>query len=275
MVLSVATPDGKDLRVRIAAQSTGPPPRRGFTLIELLVVVAIIAVLISILLPSLGKAREVSKAAVCLSNLRSLMQAVHVYANDHDGRLITAGLAHGGSVDEHAAWMNTLRNEYGNELIARCPNDDSRYWDEPWPGSDPPQYRRASYATNYHTVTEVWPGHGPFDRLTMFRSPAETILFVELVAEDETGYAVSDHVHPENWFFDPRKEAAKQVHFDRHLNKANYGFMDGHAGRHAFAETYEIDWESSKFPEYLWFMRNLYDPEIAPGGKQLRKAAGH
>lgn len=50
-----------------------------FTLIELLVVVAIIALLISILLPSLNRAREQTKALVCLSNLRSLGQALIAY----------------------------------------------------------------------------------------------------------------------------------------------------------------------------------------------------
>jgi len=57
--------------------------RKGFTLIELLVVVAIIALLISILLPSLARARELSKRAVCAANVRGIGQSCKIYANDY------------------------------------------------------------------------------------------------------------------------------------------------------------------------------------------------
>src|SRR5689334_9557012 len=62
----------------------------GFTLVELLVVIGIIAVLISILLPALNRAREQAKTVQCLSNMRQLGAGVQEYANITQGILIPA-----------------------------------------------------------------------------------------------------------------------------------------------------------------------------------------
>src|SRR5688500_4065280 len=61
--------------------------RRGFTLVELLVVIGIIAVLISILLPALSRARESAYTTQCLSNLRQVGLYLNLYANEHKGFL--------------------------------------------------------------------------------------------------------------------------------------------------------------------------------------------
>ncbi len=61
--------------------------RHGFTLIELLVVISVIALLIAILLPALGKARQAAKATACRSQLRQIGIAITAYATDGRERL--------------------------------------------------------------------------------------------------------------------------------------------------------------------------------------------
>ena len=62
--------------------------KNGFTLIELLVVISIIALLISILMPALNKAREQATGSVCMANQKNLMLAYAMYADENDGRIV-------------------------------------------------------------------------------------------------------------------------------------------------------------------------------------------
>ncbi len=59
-----------------------------FTLIELLVVISIIALLIALLLPALSRAQQQATIIQCQAQIRGLIQGVHLWADDHDGRLL-------------------------------------------------------------------------------------------------------------------------------------------------------------------------------------------
>ncbi|HOQ84198.1 MAG TPA: prepilin-type N-terminal cleavage/methylation domain-containing protein [Phycisphaerae bacterium] len=246
--------------------AAGPAPyAKGFTLIELLVVVAIIAALIAILLPSVITARAMATAVSCLSNMRQLGVAAQMYADVNKDAIVDSGLPHGGLPSTPAqveqSWFYTLERSYRNKLVARCPADKSPYWHQDLPGTDPPARRWVSFAENDYLTGDL-EGWEQFTRRTQIRRPADTILFAELA---ETGsWAASDHIHVELWLFNPREEARQQIALDRHVGQANYVFVDGHADRLRFEQTYKvrsIRRDGGRF--VAEWKANKYDPKVA------------
>lgn len=239
--------------------------QRAFTLIELLVVVAIIAVLISILLPALGRARQGTKAAVCAAHLHSLGLALQMYAQENRSWLPEWGFSHGGGDAGAAhAWINTMGKEYGEQQqVLRCPVDRCAHWAQPLKG----KLRHTSYASNYYLTAGgednplyLRDAHA-YNRLEWIKRPTSTIFFAELV---ETGeYALTDHVHADYWvefYPDHRQKAEEMANLDRHLGQANYGLLDGHAERLPFEKTYDIQRIDGEDVQW-WY--NKYDPTIA------------
>lgn len=71
----------------------GSGPRHGFTLIELLIVVAILALLLSVLVPSLGGARDAAQRAKCLANMKQIGVAYQLYFNENNDQFIQPAIA--------------------------------------------------------------------------------------------------------------------------------------------------------------------------------------
>ena len=85
---------------------------RGFTLVELLVVSGIIAVLISLLLPTLARARNSAERAVCLSNMQQMAQALYIYGAQFKGA-IPPSEPHSNAGTTYVVWRSPGTREPG------------------------------------------------------------------------------------------------------------------------------------------------------------------
>lgn len=228
--------------------------RRGFTLIELLVVVAIIALLISILLPALRNAREQGKRAVCLSNMRQMGIALLSYALENREYVPSNSCPLAEPDVEHPEeyyWLCVLQRYSKQPLIGRCRSDKTTKpfldWSNPPPREEWQDYRWSSYAVN----SCIGPLKSPLalERLNQIKNASSVIFLGEVRAGDSYDYA--DHIHSDLW--EAPEDPKESVAWERHNGVSNYLFIDSHAEPLHWKKTWD-------FP-----LVNMWWPKHAPG----------
>ena len=247
-----------------AMRRPGRQPHRsrsdGFTLVELLVVIGIIALLAAILVPALNRAREISRRAVCLSNIRQLTTAWLMYANEHHGRLCCLSgdpnWLEGESHENPQAWVDPRLIIPNGELwpylrnfsVYLCPNDPNLFHASP--NGPVSGGRYVSYNLNFLLCPPqqfVFMGGPtipppPFSAFTLgqIRYPDHTYVFVEDV--DPAGDPVP----------------TGHLHLDRSGNAegSTISFVDGHAIFWTYAwrgKALDAGWAHAGGPDYLQF----------------------
>ena len=153
---------------------------RGFTLIELLVVIAIIAILASMLLPALAKAKERAKSTACVNNLRQMALAQRVYADDFDGRYAFTFQVRGANV-LRKGWFNFLQPYQQTTNLLICPNRTKKFKEAValYP-SELQDKAVSNYSMNFRLGGCDWPGSWeakdwPQLKDTAVRSPSATV----------------------------------------------------------------------------------------------------
>jgi prepilin-type N-terminal cleavage/methylation domain-containing protein/prepilin-type processing-associated H-X9-DG protein len=196
--------------------------RKGFTLIELLVVIAIIAILAAILFPVFARAREKARQTSCLSNMKQIGLAWHMYAQDYDERCCPAWISttgpDWGSWNDGANWPWLLQPYVKNYQVFNCPSAPAGVSN--WQGQQRYSRGGCSYAQNptlgYYHKNGPPPGGPHTDPLKLARieKPAETPVHGDTA---QTG-------NPFWWH-----SVSKYVPEERHNNQINVSFCDGHA----------------------------------------------
>jgi len=232
--------------------------RHAFTLIELLVVIAIIAILAAILFPVFARAREKARQTSCLSNIKQIVLAFMMYAEDYD-ETMPMGVYPDWTTywDTKVDWSGNVIGDglitpyTKNQQLAACPSLKGVSADRPYSGY--------AYNVSYigPTPGDPWdPNPGQPAALAEIQSPCETVL----AADSAIWSSFTNEVYGNNLLRAPSHphtawDPGPNVHF-RHNRTANVGYCDGHAK--ATAKMYHVS-SSNQYLGHLSQGDEAYD----------------
>jgi prepilin-type N-terminal cleavage/methylation domain-containing protein/prepilin-type processing-associated H-X9-DG protein len=219
----------------LLTKEKGKMKNKIFTLIELLVVIAIIAILASMLLPALNKAREKGKSIVCVSNLKNISNTWMMYIDDYDGWMpmvlnIPGSYNRFGTTGDSTETWSYMMRDYLNLPVIPA----SKLWGD-LPKTIPlltcPSFPvvvkclgRTHYGMSYYNIGGIYRDSTriAIGRITQIKKPSKQLVFSDSYYKSASGpggmYSVTFNMPADTY---------------RHSGRVNYSTGDGsvHSGR--------------------------------------------
>ncbi len=200
----------------------------GFTLIELLVVIAIVAILAAILFPVFARAKASAHQTQCASNLKQIVTAWQIYADDNAGRACPSFYRQGSRMfcwdfnfDSDGSATDGLLSRYGKSAqLKRCPSFKGQAWDRPFTGY---AYNSSYIGSVIDPKTHRAPSVPNPCFISQIARPTQTAVFAD------AGFGTPVQAH--NYLRAPSDRTSGNyrnalVHF-RHWGAANVAYADG------------------------------------------------